>query len=99
MGSGMGAVIQEQQSQQQSTATPIAQAGCRELYSNWALAALMEYSQVYIEAGIPKIWGNFQMSEEYADNRQEILAGMVYWAKTNGIEIYTAVFFVKLSIE
>ena len=27
------------------------------------------------------------------------MAGMMYWAKKNGIEIDTAVFFVKLSIE
>ena len=39
------------------------------------------------------------MSKECAGNRQELLAGMMYWANTNGIEIDTAVFFVKLSIE
>ena len=39
------------------------------------------------------------MSKECSDNQQEILAGMMYWAKTNGIEIDTAVFFVKLGIE
>ena len=39
------------------------------------------------------------MSKECADNRQELLAGIMYWAKTNGIEIDTAVFFVKLEIE
>ena len=39
------------------------------------------------------------MSKECADNRQEILAGMIYWANTNGIEIDTAVLFVKLAIE
>ena len=39
------------------------------------------------------------MSKECADNRQEILAGMMYWDKTNGIKIDTAVFFVKLEIE
>ena len=38
------------------------------------------------------------MSKECADNRQEILAGMMYWAKTNVIEIDTAVFSVKLEI-
>ena len=39
------------------------------------------------------------MSKECSDNQQEILARMMYWAKTNGIEIDTAVFFVKLAIE
>ena len=39
------------------------------------------------------------MSKEFADNCQELLAGMMYWAKTNGIKIDTAVFFVKLEIE
>ena len=39
------------------------------------------------------------MSKKCGDNRQELLAGMMYWAKTNGIEIDTAVFFVKLAIE
>ena len=39
------------------------------------------------------------MSKECADNRQELLAGIMYWAKTNGIEIDTDVFFVKLVIE
>ena len=45
MGSSMGEMIQVQQSQNQPTATPIEQAGRREFYSNWALAALMGYSQ------------------------------------------------------
>ena len=39
------------------------------------------------------------MSKECADIRQELLAGMMYLAKTNGIEIDTAVLFVKLAIE
>ena len=39
------------------------------------------------------------MSKECAENRQELLAGMMYWSKTNGIKIDTAVFFVKLAIE
>ena len=39
------------------------------------------------------------MSKECADNLQELLAGMMYWSKTNIIEIDTAVFFVKLEIE
>ena len=39
------------------------------------------------------------MSNKCADNRQELLAGMMYWAKTNGTKIDTAVFFVKLAIE
>ena len=39
------------------------------------------------------------MSKECAENRQGLLAGIIYWAKTNGIEIDTAVFFVKLAIE
>ena len=96
---GMGAMLQAQQIQQQPTSTPIAQEGHREFYSDWELAALMGYSQVYIESGISRIWGNFQMSKECADNRQEILAGIMYWVKTNGIKIDTAVFFVNLAIE
>ena len=59
----------------------------------------MEYTQVYTETGIPRIWGNFQMSKECADNLQELLAGMMYWAKTNGIKIDTVVFFFNLEIE
>ena len=39
------------------------------------------------------------MSKECADNRQELLAGMMYWNKTNGIEIDTTLLFVKLAIE
>ena len=39
------------------------------------------------------------MSKECADNRQELLSGMMFWAKTNGIEIDTAVFFVKMAIK
>ena len=39
------------------------------------------------------------MSKECAEKHQELLAGMMYWSKTNGIEIDTALFFVKLAIE
>ena len=39
------------------------------------------------------------MSKKCADNCQEILAGIMYWDKKNGIEIDTAVFFVNLAIE
>ena len=39
------------------------------------------------------------MSKECADNRQELLAGMMYWANKNVIKIDTAVLFVKLKIE
>ena len=39
------------------------------------------------------------MSKECADNCQELLTGMMYWAKINVIKIDTAVFFVKLAIE
>ena len=99
MGSRMGEMLQAQQSQQQPNTTPIAQAGRREFYSDWALAALMGYAQVYTEAVIPKIWGGGQISKECADNHQELLSGMIYWAKTNGIEIYTAVLLIKLAIE
>ena len=60
---------------------------------------MMGYAQVYTEAGTPKSSGKFQMSKECADNRQELLAGMMYWAKTNGTEIDKAVLFVKLAIE
>ena len=59
----MGAILQAQQIQHQPTSNPIAQAGCRGFYSDWELAALMGYAQVYTEAGIPKIWGKFQMSK------------------------------------
>ena len=40
-------MLQAQQRQQQPTATPSSQAGCRGFYSDWALAALMGYAQVY----------------------------------------------------
>ena len=95
----MGEMIQAQQIQQQPSDTPISQPGRREFYSDWALAALMGYYQVYTEAGIQRIWEKFQMSKECADNRQELLAGIIYWDKTNGIEIDTAVLFVKPTIE
>ena len=60
MGSIMGGNLQAQKSQQQPTSTPIAQAGRREFYSDWELAELIGYAQVYTEAGIPKIWRNFK---------------------------------------
>ena len=47
MGSNTGSMLQAQQIQHQPTATPIVQAGRREFYRNWALAALMGYAQVY----------------------------------------------------
>ena len=59
----------------------------------------MGYAQVYTETGIPRIWEKFQMSKECADNSQELLSGMMYWAKKNGIDIDTAMLFVKLEIE
>ena len=59
---------------------------------------MMGYAQVYTESGIPRMWGKFQMSKECANNCQYIITGMMYWANTNGIEIYTAVFFVNLAI-
>ena len=70
MGSDMGAMIQAQQSQHQPTATPSAQGGRREFYSDWELAAMMGYAQVYTETGIPRTRGKFQISKECADNRQ-----------------------------
>ena len=82
--------------QQQPTATPIAQAGYGGFYRDWALAALMGYAQVYTGDGIPNIWGKFQMPKECDDSRQELMTGMMYWAKTNGTKIDTAVFFVNL---
>ena len=99
MGISMGVMLQAQQRQHQPNSTPITQAGRREFYSDWALAALMGYAQVYTKSGIPKTWVNFHMSKEHADKRQEILAGMMYWSKTNCIEIDTAIFFVKLAVE
>ena len=47
MGSVIGVILQAQQIQKQPTATPSAQAGCRDFYRDWALAALMGYGQVY----------------------------------------------------
>ena len=73
MGSSMGEMLQSQQIQQKPTATPIAQAGRREFYSDWELAALMGYSQVYTEADIPKIWGNFKFS------RNVLTTARNYW--------------------
>ena len=95
----MGEMLHTQQRQQKPTATPSAQVVRREFYSNWALEKLMGYAQVYTETGIQIIWDIFQMSKECADNRQELLAGMMYWAKKNGTEIDAAVFLVKLAIE
>ena len=94
----MGAKLQLQQMKHQTTVSPIVQVGRREFYSDWALAALMVYAQVYTESGIPRIWNFFQMYKECAYKRQELLSGMVYWTKNNGIEIDTAVLFVNLEI-
>ena len=96
MGSSIWAMLQAQKIQQQPTDAPIEKAGRREFYRDWALTAQMGYAQVYTEAGISKKLGKFQMSKECADNCQELLAGTMYWAKTNVIEIDTAVFLVKL---
>ena len=63
MVSSMGEIIEAQQSQHQLTTTPIAQAGRREFYSRCEMAELMGYGQVYTEAGIPKNWGEFQISK------------------------------------
>ena len=60
MGSDMGEMLQAQQIQQKLTSTPSAQAGHREFYSDWALAALMGYAQVYTETVTLRIWGNFK---------------------------------------
>ena len=59
----------------------------------------MGYAQVYIESGIPRIWGKFHISKECADNGQELMSGMMYCSKINGIEIDTSVFFVNIAIE
>ena len=98
MGSVIEAMFQAQNIQQQPTATPSAQVGRREFYSNRELAPLMGYAQVYTESGIPRIWGKFKISKECTDNLQELLAGMIYWDKTNRIDIETSVLFVKLAI-
>ena len=66
MGSGIGGMLQAQQ----TTATPISQAGRREFYRGWELAVLMGYAQVYTESGTSRIWDKFQMSKECADNFQ-----------------------------
>ena len=66
----MGEMLQAQYIQQKPTVTSSAQAGRRDFYGDWALAAMMGYAQVYIETGIPIIWGKFQMFKECADNRQ-----------------------------
>ena len=59
----------------------------------------MGYAQVYTASGIPRIWGKFKMPKECADNRKELMAGMMYWAKKNGIEIDTAVPSVNMEIK
>ena len=92
-------MLQAQHSQQHPTAAPNSQVGRRGFYSDWAIAALMGYDQFYTDSLIPSIWVKFQMSKEFADNRQELRAGIIYWAKTNGIEIDTTMFFVELTIE
>ena len=53
----------------------------------------MGYTQVYTESGIPRIWGHFRISKECDDNRQELLEGMIYWSKTNGIKMDIAVLY------
>ena len=39
------------------------------------------------------------MSKECADNLQELLSVIMYWAKKNGIEIDTAILFVNLEMK
>ena len=73
MGSGIEAMLQAQKIQHQPTSTPIAQARHREFYSDWALAELMGYAQVYKEAGIPRIWGDFKYP------RNVLTTAMNYW--------------------
>ena len=100
MGSTFGSAVQVHQGQQQqAAATANANVGRRDVYNDWALSALMGYSNVPTERGIPRVWGKFQMSKDWSDNRQEIMEGMKQWARDNGIEIDTSVFFVKLAIE
>ena len=62
------AMIQEKNSQHQPAATPSAQEGLRELYSEWAITALMGYAQVYKESTILIIWGKIQMAKECCEN-------------------------------
>ena len=95
----IGDMIQAQQSQQKADATPSAHAGRKGLYSEWALVSLMGYDQVYTEIGMPIIWGRFQIYKEYSDNRQELMTGMTYWAKKNGINIDTLVLFVNIYVD
>ena len=71
----MGEMLQAQQSQQQPTTTPISKAGRREFYSNWELAAMMGYAQVYTEAGIPKIWGNYKFPRNVLENARNYWQG------------------------
>ena len=59
----------------------------------------MRYAQFYTESGIPRIWGKFRIYKKCAYNHQELLAGLMYWSEMNGIDIYTAGFFVKLEIK
>ena len=78
MDSGIGEIIQVQQTQQQPTATTRAQAEHRELYGDWSLTVLMGYAQVNTESVISIIWGKFQIFKECADNHQYQMAGMMY---------------------
>ena len=59
--STFGAAVQVHQGQQQQSAeTANAIIGRRDVYNDWALSALMGYSNVPTERGIPRVWGNFK---------------------------------------
>ena len=70
IGIRIGEMIQSQQNQHQPTSTPSAEAVHMDFYSDWELAVLMGYAQVYTESGTSRIWDKFQMSKECADNFQ-----------------------------
>ena len=56
MGSTFGAAVQVHQGQQQqAAATANANVGRRDVYNDWALSALMGYSNVPTERGIPRV--------------------------------------------
>ena len=98
MGGSMGKMLQAQQIQQQPAATPL----------HKRAQVILQRLGTEITDGIcsglhrswhPKNLGEFQIFKECADNRQELLSGMMYCAKTNGIKIDTSVLFIKLEIE
>ena len=71
----------------------------RDNYNEYALAALMDYANVFNTSDISRIRGKLQQSKKLTDNRQEVKKGMECWARMKQITIEKAIFFLELALE